>query len=222
LCPFFFAPLPFPEIHNLNINNPPRPCTIVDMGRLEEAALLKRRKGYIQNALLSAIGISGLLAVGILAPNTLQIIGKLGRNKHKFNYQIKSVSIRLVRKGLARFVERNGRKYLELTTPGREVLASAQQRAALLQRASRRWDGRWRMIIFDIPEKYRKTRDKLRGTLRSLGFIQLQGSVWVYPYDCEEVVALVKSELHVGASVLYTIVEKIESDGKLRQHFKLR
>ena len=83
----------------------------------------------------------------------------------------------------------------------------------------RRWDKRWRVVVFDIPEKHRRTRDSLRSSMRELGFYRLQDSVWVYPHDCEEVVMLIKTEMRVGAALLYMIVEKLENDSKLREHF---
>ncbi len=192
------------------------------MGKLESEARYERRKGYLQSALLAAVALPGILLVAAAAPNVLQLIEKIPGSKSKFNFRMKSVASRLVEQRLVRFVERGGKKYMEITATGRRTLEKEQQLHALQMRARKRWDKRWRMIIFDIPEKYRRTRDKLRLTLRSLGFVQLQGSVWVYPYDCEEIVALMKSELRVGASVLYVIVEKIENDGALKKHFNLR
>ena len=86
----------------------------------------------------------------------------------------------------------------------------------------RRWDQRWRVIIFDIPERRRKIRDRLRSTMRELGFARLQDSVWVYPYDCEDLMALLKADLKLGVSVLYMVVEHIENDKYLREQFSLK
>ncbi len=47
----------------------------------------------------------------------------------------------------------------------------------------KRWDGKWRIIIFDVPEKLRGKRDLLRKELVGFGFMQLQKSVWAYPYS---------------------------------------
>lgn len=192
------------------------------MGTLEKEARREHRKNYMQQALLSALGISGVLLVGALAPNVLQIVGGVGRNKYKLSYQVKSSASRLAQKGLVRFVDRGKKKYLEITEKGRLILEIEKQKAALQRRSKGRWDKRWRMIVFDIPERHRTTRNKLRTTLRTLGFVQLQGSVWVYPYDCEEIIILLKSDLHLGRAVLYSIVEKIENDAMLKEHFKLR
>jgi len=47
----------------------------------------------------------------------------------------------------------------------------------------RRPDGKWQMIIFDIPEKKRHLRNLLRENLHFLGYKILQQSVWICPYD---------------------------------------
>ena len=48
------------------------------------------------------------------------------------------------------------------------------------------WDGQWRVVIYDIEEEVRRLRDRLRSTLRSLGFNPVQRSVWFSPYPVEE------------------------------------
>lgn len=192
------------------------------MGKLESEARYERRKGYLQSALLAAVAIPGLLLVAAAAPNVMQLLEKIPGNKYKFTYRLKSVAGRLAAQGFVRFVERGGKKYMEITEAGRKTIEMEQQRIAMRSPGLRRWDKRWRVIIFDIPERSRATRDRLRILLRSLGFVQLQGSVWVYPHDCEEVMSLVKAELKTGASVLYMIVEKLEYDRHLKEYFMLR
>jgi len=83
------------------------------------------------------------------------------------------------------------------------------------------WDGRWRVVIFDIWERRRPARNKLRYLLQKSGFYKIQNSVWVYPYDCEELIALLRVEMRLGNSVLYIIAEGIEQDQKLVTHFGL-
>ena len=85
----------------------------------------------------------------------------------------------------------------------------------------RHWDGKWRLVIVEIPEKKRGVRDRIRGLVVRLGFLRLQDSVWVYPYDCEELVTLLKTDLKIGRAVLYIIADAIEFDRPLRAHFGL-
>lgn len=48
------------------------------------------------------------------------------------------------------------------------------------------WDKKWRIVIFDIPEKKKKAREALRKKLKELGFQELQKSVFVHPFECED------------------------------------
>lgn len=41
------------------------------------------------------------------------------------------------------------------------------------------WDGKWRIVIFDIPEERRIIRNLFRRNLKKWGFKQLQKSVWI-------------------------------------------
>ncbi|MDP3973653.1 MAG: hypothetical protein Q8P92_02345 [Candidatus Daviesbacteria bacterium] len=47
-----------------------------------------------------------------------------------------------------------------------------------------KWDGKWRIIIFDVPEKRRIARDLLRQKLKGWGFTPWQQSVWVTKKNC--------------------------------------
>lgn len=46
---------------------------------------------------------------------------------------------------------------------------------------NRHWDGKWRMVLFDIGEAQSTQRDRLRRYLRDAGFGYLQHSVWISP-----------------------------------------
>ncbi|MEK7107065.1 MAG: CRISPR-associated endonuclease Cas2, partial [Patescibacteria group bacterium] len=184
------------------------------MGKLESEFRLERRKGYVRDGLLLALGVSGAVLFPAVALATFQIIGIANRNKNKYRYQIKTVASRLANRGLVRFKKKG---FIELTEAGQQEFHRLEQEMMLRSRVGRWWDKRWRMVIFDIPERYRKIRDKLRATLQSYGFRQLQESVWIFPYDCEDVVTLLKADLGVAGSVLYAIVEKLENDSHLKQ-----
>ncbi len=154
-------------------------------------------------------------------PNAVQLLRFMPGYKKgaRFNYQAKTALGRLHAKGLIVFEERGGKKYARVTETGEALLALEQLRKPHKQ--PRRWDGRWRVVIFDIPERRRATRNRLRGFVQEYGFVRLQDSVWAYPYDCEDLVALVKAQCRVGFDVLYMIVERIEHDQYLCKHFDL-
>src|SRR3989338_4126987 len=122
------------------------------MGKLETEARNKRRKDYVQQAVLAAISITGILAVAVVAPNTLQLLGGFGRTR-RFTYQTQSVLIRLAAKGHVRFETKNGKKFVEVTAAGRRAVELELQKNAVRSQRPKRWDKRWRMVMFDIPER---------------------------------------------------------------------
>lgn len=85
----------------------------------------------------------------------------------------------------------------------------------------KRWDGKWRVVIFDVPEKHRRLRDVFRMRLGQLGLYQLQESVYVSPYPCFNEIEFLRELYNVSFSVRYLLVEKIEDDALLRSHFEL-
>ncbi len=85
----------------------------------------------------------------------------------------------------------------------------------------KKWDKKWRILIFDIREERKGLRDKLRKTLVSIGFVRLQDSVWVYPYDCEDLITLLKADFKIGKDVLYIIADEIENDRAICDYFGL-
>ena len=191
------------------------------MGQLEFTARKRRRKQNIQRAVLAVVAGAGLLTFATLAPNALQILRYLPGDRKRFLYRARTAVGRIVAKGQVKWVERADKRYLQITEKGKRELAFEQAKIALAGGEKRRWDHRWRMVIFDVPERRRSTRARLCATMREVGFIRLQDSVWVYPYDCEDFVALLKAELKIGKDVLYAIADTIEYDKPLRTHFSL-
>lgn len=191
---------------------------IASVGDVERNARILRRNGYLQNALLSAVAVAGALAVTALAPNTLQLLGKTRMYK-RFKEQAQKSTTRLINKGYLSVDTIEGEKFLVITEMGRRALDRAVLESAV---NPQKWDGRWRMIVFDIPERRRATRNHFRQLVSSFGFLKIQGSVWVYPFDCEELIVLLKAELLLGKDLLYAVVESIENDGWMREHFEIK
>jgi len=190
------------------------------MGKLEKASQKRKKKRDIQNTVLAVVAVTGFVAIAAIAGNTLQLLKYLPKEKYNLRHQARTAAGRLVAKGLAIWVEKNGKKYLRITPSGRKAFAFEQAKVALGNQ-KKKWDGRWRMVAFDIPERRRAVRLRLRTVMREIGFVRLQDSVWVYPYDCEDFVALLKAELKIGKDVLYVIADTIGNDRELRRDFNL-
>jgi virulence-associated protein VapD/predicted transcriptional regulator len=139
--------------------------------------------------------------------------------RQKFEYP-KTLK-RMVRKGLIKFVDRGGELKVIITDKGRKMARDLILDDFNQFERPEDWDGKWRIVVFDIPERKRKLRNIIRFHLKKIGFLQIQGSVWVYPYPCEEIVTLIKTNFNFDNEVVYLTTESFEKDIKFKKVFKL-
>lgn len=83
------------------------------------------------------------------------------------------------------------------------------------------WDGRWRLVIFDIPEKIRTGRNALRRKLRALGFYELQKSALIFPYTCEKELEFIIEFFGMRRFVRVCVVQSIDNEPHLKHVFGL-
>lgn len=79
-----------------------------------------------------------------------------------------------------------GKQAIILTKKGLDKAIKARFKIEGSQKKKIRHDGKWLMIIFDVPENYKKKRELLRSILQNLGYKMFQKSVWITPYDVSE------------------------------------
>ena len=178
----------------------------------------------LTDIVLGSIAIAGLISVALIAPNALQLFKYVkfkDRQNRNYIYRIPETVRRLEKQGHIRIQIKNNIAHASLTQKGKEALIKEKIRVGVLSHVKSVWDGKWRVVIFDIQEKKRVRRDTFRQALYRLGFVKVQNSVWAFPYECEEMISLLKMEKEVGRDVLYMVVERIEGDGSLRKRFGL-
>jgi DNA-binding transcriptional regulator PaaX len=183
----------------------------------------EKNRTDIRKIILNIVAGAGLVSVAILAPNILRVLSKVQKQKTKYKqrYYVNVAVKQLIEK---KFIEyhKNGQGFscLRLTEKGREELKKYALQDLVIKKPLH-WDGKYRVITFDIKEFKRKTRNQLRNWLEHLGFVKLQNSVWVFPYECREVIILLKSHFKIGKEVLYMTVDSIENDRWLKEEFGL-
>jgi len=135
----------------------------------------KKRRKKIQDKILTILAASA---------GALDTLGNFTYNPYPYLYASLGTSHRresideamanLTDEGL---VEGSAEEGFRLTPVG----AGINKR--LYQARQEGWDGKWRVVFFDIPEAQRKTRDDLRSELKKLGFGLWQRSAWITPFD---------------------------------------
>lgn len=178
---------------------------------------------YIPAAVLTlrVIAAVGVIACIAVAPGLGIVFKRYGiKRRLQGNSYVPTILSRLKKKGLVRFEGEGSKRHVAITDAGRGYLMT--KRASLTKRKqTRRWDGYWRIVMFDIPESQKNRRDALRRELMSVGFKKLQRSIWVSPDECEEYVKLLKADRHIGKCLLYLKTKDIEYGSSLRKYFAI-
>lgn len=129
----------------------------------------------------------------------------------------------LIRKG---YIRKEGDIFY-LTSEGEKeaFLASLKSFTNHSQTISKKlepWDGKWRIIFFDVPEKKRRLRDELRLMIRTIGFKEFQKSIWIYPYKVPGFLSDILFEEHIKHYTRLITTDKIEYDKDLKEMFRLK
>jgi len=134
----------------------------------------------------------------------------------KLNHTVK----RLKRQNLVKIVYEDGLPVVKITEQGR-LRALRYKLEEMEVKKPKVWDRKWRLVIFDIPEKHKRMREIFRNHLKIMGFYMLQKSVWVHPYPCSQEIEFLRQIYNVGINVTYIVAEKIESSDNLKSYFRL-
>ena len=170
--------------------------------------------------ILVTVATAGIMAMVVLAPNALRVLKPFLKHKKKYNlkYYLNQKAKKLIKDGLLKIKAEDGKQFLALTEKGERRLLYYKVK----EKKKIKWDGKWRVVIFDVWENARQKRNLLRSEIKNFGFIQLQRSVWIYPYNCAEFIELLKTDLSFGKNVRYMVVEKLDHDKNLRKRFDLK
>lgn len=86
----------------------------------------------------------------------------------------------------------------------------------------RQWDGKWRIIFFDIPEKKRSHRDYLRFLLKAAGFKEFQKSTWIYPHKIPGFLTEILKDESILPYTRFVTTGAIDYDKDLKKKFSLK
>lgn len=177
--------------------------------------------------LLAILGLGGIVFVGAAAPGIFRMMEEFSYakgNKKTLRYSRKQVSnaiFQLKRNKLIKIVkEKDGKATVKLTNKGRKRMIKMSMNFIAI-RKPKIWDGKWRIIVFDIPVKLNIAREALRRKMKNLGFKQFQKSVWIIPYECEDEILFISEMLEVEKYVEIIVAEKLLHEESARKAFKI-
>ncbi len=131
------------------------------------------------------------------------IFGKYKKEKGAKNFS--KLIYYLKTKGYIKIKGLEGKPAVILTKEG----VSRALRASFKLDRKKRKDGKWIMLIFDIPQNHKKSRNLLRSVLYNLGYKMFQQSVWITPYDVSEKTEKLLQMYSLDKYVKIFLIEKI-------------
>lgn len=161
-----------------------------------------------------------VIGAGVMG-NAVQCFKMFNGSKKYSKKQISSALDSIKRQKLIEYVaDQNGKTIVKITKKG-EIRLRAFAIDLIEIKKPKKWDGKWRLAMFDIPMRFTKGREALRYHLKDLNFVQFQKSAWIYPYPCEDEIIFIADFFGIGKYVEVLTVENVLRDEKLRKHFHL-
>jgi DNA-binding transcriptional regulator PaaX len=181
-----------------------------------------RKSSEITGCILGALLLTGMIAIAATSPFFIQNIlrGLKGFKKYE-SKKVYDSFYRLKKQGYINFYKKNNQIFISLTQKGQKK-AGWLNIDKLKIKKSIKWDGKWRVLLFDISEMKRLYRESLRGKLISMGFVMFQKSAWIIPYDCVKEIEILKSFFGLSnREIRLLVAENIGEDKEYTKFFKL-
>ena len=121
---------------------------------------------------------------------------------------------------MVKIYEKNGEDVVEITKNGKQKLLKYKFEEMKILRP-KKWDGRWRVIIFDIPEKFKKARNALTKKIKDMEIYPLQKSVFVCPFNCKDEIDFVGEFFNIRRFICYIEADVIENDERIKRFYNL-
>ena len=185
---------------------------------------LRKRKNSVGKITLSAskIILAVLWETGKITTQSFfppQYAKKYGYTSLYRNYYRNSL-YGLKRRGV---VEKTSDGIYRLTKQGEEeaFFAYLNTESKVYKPEKQKWDKKWRIVFFDVPEKKRCYRDYLRTILKTVGFKEFQKSTWIFPYHVPKLIKDMLFEENIKRYTRFITTYDIEYDKDLKRMFDL-
>lgn len=166
---------------------------------------------------VTALALAGAVGTAIVAPNTASMIDTIMQKADK-KKAARTMTYLKYRK-LVEVKQKNGNYHYRLTKKGWDVFEKIQIEKLTVP-MPKRWDKRWRLVMFDIPLSHQKQRQFLLRHLRLLDFYMLQRSAWIHPFECEKQVGVLLKYLKLEQYVSFLVVDSGNFTHHATDHFK--
>jgi len=142
-------------------------------------------RGELAKEILKGLAVGGLITASFALPGLPQVFSFFGVKSARDRFRIKRAIQSLEKQRLVEIYEKGDDEIMEVTEKGRKRIVKFKFDEMKILRP-KKWDKKWRIIAFDIPEKHKRSRTVLTAKLKGMGFYPLQKSIFVCPFECQD------------------------------------
>ncbi|MDO9027983.1 MAG: CRISPR-associated endonuclease Cas2, partial [Candidatus Roizmanbacteria bacterium] len=186
------------------------------------------KRGQLYWYILEVIGLTLIAGGNPLRPTlslSVKEIIKILKEVKRLNVEEKKIerSLKsLERKEIVNLEEKDDQVLVHIKDKKNPTIIKYSIKALLdFKQKNKRWKGKWFLVFFDVPEIQRNKRDYLRNFLQKIGFYRYQQSVYIFPYECEKEITLIKKIVEGAKYMKYIVAEKIEDENRIKTFFNL-
>lgn len=175
-------------------------------------------KGELAKEILMGLAAGGFIVACLAMPGLTKIVPLFKPKGAKDRHRINQAFQKLHDKKLINIYTKNGNEVVEITKAGKKKVLEYNLDDMKLK-VPKKWDGWWRIVMFDIPESKRRGRDAVSRKIKELGMYPIQKSVFVSPYICKNEIDFIGEFFGVRNHIIYIKAKEIEGARKLKEHF---
>lgn len=175
---------------------------------------------------IKTLDVLKILAVGSIIVGTaalpvlpMVLVGAVKLWKDVNKTDLGRIIKRLEKQQMLTIRELGGKTSIEITQKGKRRILEYDFEDMKI--SSKRRDGKWRLIVFDIPEGKKRSRDAFRKKLMQMGCVRLQDSVFVSAFPCKKEVDFLAHYLEISDFVTLAVIGRIERGEELifKKHY---
>jgi DNA-binding transcriptional regulator PaaX len=178
--------------------------------------------GELTKEILKGMVMGGLIIASFALPNLPQIFSLFGVKTSRERYRLKRAIQNLEKQNFVDIYIKNGEEVMKITEKGKKRILKYQLEDMQIIRP-KKWDGSWRLVLFDIPEKYKRRRDAFAYKLKELEFYPIQKSAFLCPFECKGEIDFISEFFGIRKFIHYYIVKKLDTkdENYLKRYYNL-
>jgi phenylacetic acid degradation operon negative regulatory protein len=178
-------------------------------------------KSRAKELLIGLLKFGGLLTITVVMPGATPVIEKLFLKDKKFDKREFNRTInRLEDIGMIEKLVNGDELTIKLKPKGTKQATEYALDDIEIKRPAR-WDNKWRIVMFDIPENKKIARNAFKRHLDRLGFAQIQKSVYVHPFPCDKEIEYIVGVYALKQFIKYAIADYFNDQNDLIKKYRL-